>query len=462
MGSGPPSTDKKFVRIRTKIEDLLQSGVILLSLFVSGCGDASGNGSDPIASETAWSGTKQVGVTGTSTESFALTTDSSRYVYAVGATTGDLSSQDLTGTQDAFVTKYNRSGELLWTKLLGDTSAATTAFAVAVDPSDQVIVAGKTEGNLAGTLVGVTDFFVAKYDSSGTKLWTAQLGTSGQSTIAYGVTTDSSGYIYVVGETDGNLDGNTLTGSVDFFVTQLNSSGSKLWTKTLGATAGSTTSARGVATDSSGNIYVSGFTTQALDGNTLTGTTDFFLTKYNSSGIKQWTKQLGAAGGLTAAYGVKVDASGNIFVGGKTTGYLDSNTLDGDADMFVTKYNASGVKQWTRQLGALNVTVNAQDIAVDSVGNVYITGDVDGNLDGNTLSGVDDLFVTKYSSTGVKQWTQTVGGTFLSSAFSRGIALDSTGNIFVSGRAEGGIDDNNSIGTADYFVTKFNSAGTLQ
>jgi hypothetical protein len=150
-------------------------------------------------------------------------------------------------------------------------------------------------------------------------------------------------------------------------------------------------------------VYVAGDTTGGLDGNTLTGTRDFFVTKYNSSGVKQYTRQLGVAGKATVGRSVATDASGNVYVAGDTTGGLDGNTLTGTYDFFVTKYNSSGVKQYTRQLGVAGKATASQSVATDASGNVYVAGDTAGGLDGNTLTGTQDFFVTKYNSSGVKQ-----------------------------------------------------------
>ena len=102
--------------------------------------------------------------------------------------------------------------------------------------------------------------------------------------------------------------------------------------------------ANGVATDSSGNVYVTGGTKGGLDGNTSAGNTDLFVVKYNSSGTKQWTKQLGTSSN-DIAYGVATDSSANVYVTGYTYGGLDGNTSAGDSDFFVVKYNSDGVKQ---------------------------------------------------------------------------------------------------------------------
>ncbi|MHB8455365.1 MAG: SBBP repeat-containing protein, partial [Acidiferrobacterales bacterium] len=103
-------------------------------------------------------------------------------------------------------------------------------------------------------------------------------------TYGHSVATDSSGNVYVAGDTAGGLDGNTLTGATDFFLTEYNAAGTKIYTKQLGV-ARADTYGRSVATDSSGNVYVAGVTSGGLDGNTLTGTEDFFVTRYNTAGV---------------------------------------------------------------------------------------------------------------------------------------------------------------------------------
>jgi hypothetical protein len=92
-------------------------------------------------------------------------------------------------------------------------------------------------------------------------------------------------------------------------------------------------------------VYVAGYTLGGLDGNTLAGTSDFFVIKYDSSGVKQYTRQLGGVALDTYANSVATDASGNVYVAGYTDGGLDGNRLVGKEDFFVTKYNSIGVKQ---------------------------------------------------------------------------------------------------------------------
>jgi hypothetical protein len=220
------------------------------------------------------------------------------------------------------------------------TSSDDNATGVATDSSGNVYVTGGTEGGLDGTNAGSGDLYVVKYNSSSTKQWTKQLGTSSLD-FAEGVATDSSGNVYVTGDTEGGLDGNSSTGGNDLFVVKYNSSGTKQWTKQLGTS--SDDYASGVATDSSANVYVTGYTRGGLDG-TNAGGSDLFLVKYNSSGTKQWTKQLGTSSS-DYAYGIATDSSGNVYVTGYTGGGLDGNTSAGSNDLFVVKYNSDGVLQ---------------------------------------------------------------------------------------------------------------------
>lgn len=115
-------------------------------------------------------------------------------------------------------------------------------------------------------------------------------------------------------------------------------------TKQMGV-AGKATQGRSTATDASGNVYVTGITNGGLDGNTLAGTNDFFLTKYNSAGTKLYTKQLGVAGASISTHFAATDASNSVYVAGFTNGGLDGNTVSGTNDLFLVKYNSADTKQ---------------------------------------------------------------------------------------------------------------------
>ncbi len=115
-------------------------------------------------------------------------------------------------------------------------------------------------------------------------------------------------------------------------------------TKQMGV-ANQLTFGNAVGTDRSGNMYVTGSTRGGLDGNAVTGVSDFFLTKYTSDGVKVYTKQLGVAGREAYGNGVATDAIGDVFVAGSTSGGLDGNAQTGVYDFFVAKFDPEGVKK---------------------------------------------------------------------------------------------------------------------
>ena len=124
----------------------------------------------------------------------------------------------------------------------------------------------------------------------------------------------------------------------------------------------------------------------------------------------QGTKQWGTVG-EDYAFGVAVDGSGNIYLAGSTSGDLDGNTDVGSYDAFLSKCDFSGATQWTRLTRLLGTSVNAKarGVNVDGSGNIYVTGITSGDLDGNTNAGPYDAFLVKCDSSGTKQWTRLLG-----------------------------------------------------
>jgi hypothetical protein len=117
-----------------------------------------------------------------------------------------------------------------------------------------------------------------------------------------------------------------------------------------------------------------------------------FVAKYNTSGVIQWQRRLGGTG-TDFSLGIDVDGSGNVYI----AGYEPSQTA-GNNDIFIAKYNTSGVIQWQRRLGGTAIDQGA-GIAVDGSGNAYITG-----YEASQTAGTTDMFVAKYNTSGVIQW----------------------------------------------------------
>jgi len=427
----------------------------------SGSSGSGSGGSSDVTPSPSVAYTKQLGVTGKETSGHSVATDASGNVYVVGATTGALDGNVLMGTRDFFVTKYDSNGVKQYTKQLGATGVETWGVSVATR-GNFFYVAGVTDGGLDGNvLTGTRDFFVTKYDSNGVKQYTKQLGAAGADTEGTSVATDASGNVYVAGQTTGGLDNNTLTGKSDFFVTKYDSSGKKLYTQQLGV-KGADTTGFSVATDASGNVYVAGETGGGLNGMALMGAiTDSFVAKYDSSGTLLYTRQLGVTGADTTGYSVATDASGNIYVAGYTSGGLGNNNLLGTTDVFVAKYDSSGSNLYIKQLGAAGKDAYGYAVATDASGNVYVAGQTYGGLDGNILTGASDYFVTKYDSSGQRQYTRQLGVASVDT-WDFSVAIDPSGNVYLTGTTHGGLDGHTLMGTSDFFVAKYNSSGVKQ
>ncbi|RHX86870.1 hypothetical protein DLM78_11230 [Leptospira stimsonii] len=399
-----------------------------------------------------------LGVAGATTNSFGVASDDSGNVYVNGFSNGNLDGHPLVGLFDIFVAKYDNVGNKLWSRTLGVIASNTSVTGLVSDSTGNVYSTGKTNGNLDGQLLsGIQDLFIVKYDTSGNKQWTRLLGAPGTLTSSNAVALDSLNNVFIAGQVNNNLDGQVITGNQDLFVVKYDSAGNKQWTRLLGA-VGANTTASGVTTDGSGNVYVTGDTFGNLDGQALTGTQDLFVVKYDGTGNKQWTRLLGSLSGssFTAAFGIVFDRTSNaVYTTGATGTNLDGQTLTGNQDLFIVKYDLSGTRQWSRLLGQLGATQTAFGISSDSFGNVFATGVSSGGFDGKPPIGVQDLFVVKYDNNGNKQWSILDGAGGGTNTNGNGIHSDVFGNLYITGFTNGSLDGLTPIGIQDFFLIQY-------
>ena len=367
----------------------------------------------------------------------AVAVDASGNVYVAGSTYGDLGGLNA-GLTDGFARKYDPFGTPLWTQQFG-TPLADRINAGAADASGNLYVVGETDGALEGTSMGSSDCFVRKYASGGTHEWSRQFGSAGTDA-ATAVAVDASGNVYVTGLLS---TGAANTDSADVFVHKYDADGTQAWTQQFGNSAHEAGGA--IAVDANGNVYVAGQTDGVLDG-AANGMTDGFVRKYDASGTHEWTRQFGTpATELTAA--LAVDANGNVYVAGQTDGDLGGE-VHGSLDSFLQKYDAGGTYQWTRLLGTPE-SEGAAGVAVDASGSVYLTGHTVTSPSGDRA----DALVLKYSADGTLRWTLPFGSS--GSDLASDIALDADGNVYVTGYTEGELNGPNA-GFLDVFVMRIN------
>ena len=359
--------------------------------------------------------------------------------------------------------------ELIYSTYLGG-SNDDAAISVAMDGSGNAYVTGYTSStdfptknafqkNYGG---GQDDAFVTKIDSAGTSIvYSTYLGGSDIDQ-GNGIAVDSSGAAYITGFT-GSTDfplmnpiQKTYGGGYDAFVTKLDATGSALVYSTyLGGN--STEQGRSITTDSVGNAYIAGetlstdFPTKNPFQASNAGGYDGFVTKINAKGTALvYSTYLGGSGGDEAA-SIAIDSAGHAYVAG-ISGSTDFPTThgafqtqnNGQGDAFVTVFDAAGsALVYSTFLGG-NSQDYASGIAVDSSGQAYVAGDTEStdfpvtkNAYQGTFGGQDDAFVTVFNSTGSGLIYSTyLGGGSYDSVL--GIALDSSGKIYVVGATESG------------------------
>ena len=399
----------------------------------------------PVATgqDVVW--TRQFG-TGGSVIVFGISVDTSG-VYVGGHVFGALSGYTPLGNADAFVRKYDDAGTEVWTRQFG-TSGSDIVFGVSVDASG-VYVAGEVGHGSGEALPGQTssggaDAFVRKYDTAGTEVWTRQFGTSATDHAAGGVSVGASG-VYVSGFSSGTLPGQTASGGADTFVRKYDTAGTEMWTRQFGASGED--SSQATSSDASG-VYVSGYVHGALPGQTSSGGADAYVRKYDTAGTEVWTRQFGSAGSDQAT-GIAIGAS-EAYVVGSVAGALPGQTYSGTDDAFVRKYDATGGEVWTRQFGTAAVDT-AYATSVDGAG-VYLSGSTKGTLPGQTSSGDADAFVRKYDAAGGELWTHQFGTAVADEA--TGISVAASG-VYTAGRTSGALPTLATSGGVDAFVRKY-------
>ena len=360
-------------------------------------------------------------------------------------TAGTFAGQTTSGGYDAVVGKYDSSGNQLWTSQYGS-EVQDFAYGAATDSSGNVYLTGQTLR--ADPTMGNTDAYVRKYDASGNLGWFKKFGTAGDD-CAYALTTDASGNIYAAGLTYGGFVSISGGGYGDGFVRKFDPAGNAVWTGQFGSTA--LDEAHGLSVDGSGNVYVAGFTQGVFAGLTSPGGQDAFVRKYDSAGNAAWTSQFGTDN-TDEARGVAVDSSGNVYVVGRTEGAFPGQTSSGSRDAFVRKYDSSGNVVWTSQFGTTTLD-DAYSVATDASGNIYVSGFTWGAFPGQTHSGSgSDAFIRKYDGAGNHFWTYQFGTNGSDSANS--LVRDSSGNLYVAGYTGGTFPGQTSAGGQDVFVAK--------
>src|SRR3989475_1582564 len=352
-----------------------------------------------------------------------------------------------------FVSKYSPTGGTLWSKCLGGVRGGGTGRAVAVDGNGNVLVTGKFSGTVdfgTGPLTsaGASDIFLAKYSAAGDPIWSRAFGGA-MNDVGNRVAVDSGGNVVLIGTAGGGSDfggGPVMANGYSVVVAKFSPAGAHLWSKGIGDSFSN--SGNAVAVDPSGNIAVTGAFSGPADfgGGVLTSAgVDHFLAKLAPTGGHRWSRHFGSALAVHAGNGVACDGSGNVLVTGSFENSIDLGagwaTSFAHKHMFVAKYSPAGDYLWSRLAGGLFDDAG-RGIAVDSSGKVVVTGTfqaaVNFGAGSLTSAGRTDIFVARYAGDGTPLGAQRFGGADFDAG--NAVAVDAGGRPVVTGCYRLGVD----------------------
>ena len=385
-------------------------------------------------------------------------------IYAVGYTEGTIDTKNNSGfavgiggqknlgLSDAFIVKFYGDGNQLWTNQIGSNSW-DSAKAISIGSDGSIYIAGDANASVDGqAYLGSSDASITKLSPNGTKLWTKQIGTTNVDQTS-GLASGSDGSIYITGYTEGSINGAANAGFSDAFLTKFSIEGIQLWTNQIGSN--SWDSAKAISVGSDGSIYIAGDANGSVDGQAYFGSSDAFLVKYNSSGTKLWTKQIGTSN-ADKATGIASGPDGSIYLTGYTEGSIGGKNNLGFSDAFLMKFSSDGTQLWSAQVGS-NSWDSAKSISIGSDDAVYIAGDTNASVDGQPYFGGSDVFLMKFSSNGNKIWIQQIGSPNNDKIHS--VSLDRNGLIYIGGETLGSlygpINNGTNNGNSDGFIARF-------
>ena len=333
------------------------------------------------------------------------------------------------GAYDVFVAAYDSDGSHIWSRGFGSTGG-DDGRGVIFDADGNVLVtgyvAGSTDfggGNL--TVSGAADAFLAKYGPTGAHLWSDTHGGTGAE-IGNAVAADGDGNVLLAGQFNGigNFGGANLVsaGNEDCFLAKYDANGAHQWSYRFGNVNHCIGWA--VAADGAGNVVFTGQMTGNVDfgGGLLMGLlgTNVFLVKLDPAGAHLWSQTFGASQTSDVGRGLAVDAANYVCLTGHFDGTIDFGggavTTGGSRDVFIARFDPSGVHQWSDGFGT-TMYQEGRAIAVDGSGNVVVTGIFANSIDfggGHILSsGGNDVFLARFDAgvtTGVSAPAREVAG----------------------------------------------------
>ena len=295
--------------------------------------------------------------------------------------------------------KYDSAGQQQWIARYNAPNGAI-GEAIAVDSSGNTYVAA-AGSNQFNTLFCAT----IKYNPAGEQLWVAEYHGGGGADEPAAIVVDKADNVYVTGTTQ-------ICPGSDYLTLKYNSAGQEQWVARYYGPQEHLDAAKAIDVDNSGNVYLTG-----------RSFSDYATIKYNAAGQQQWVaREVGGEGNAIALDGV-----GNVYVTGQIA-----------ADYGTIKYNAVGQQQWVARYNGPpgNASDVATAIVLDDMSNVYVTG----RSERTGIFSDSDYATVKYNSAGQQQWVVRYDGPGNTDDRAAAMAIDTLGNVYVTGISGSGTD----------------------
>lgn len=348
-----------------------------------------------------------------------------------------------------------------WNALLGSPSLDTASNVVITPDGEYIYVIGNARGDiLSYANMGENDLIIAKYKANGEMVWISALRSTGNDGGYNIALSPDNRYIYIAGISTGNIDDQTNQGGNDILIVKYDSRGVKVWTKLIGSPSTDISTGIAVSPDNQ-YIYIVGYTDGSVFGEPHGK--DVLIAKLTVEGTLQWGQLLTSNSNYDdEGYKIVVSNDGNaLYITGITFGNIDPDySTSGAPDIFVAKYTTEGTLSWVKQLGTPGFEY-ASDLTLSPDGNyIYVIGDTQGNLDNQANNGSFDAFIIKYDSLGTKIWTKLFGTPTLDYANAIEVGK-TTGYLYISGATRGNLNGLTNNGDYDIFITKHTPEGTI-
>ncbi|HRY33567.1 MAG TPA: hypothetical protein P5531_11415 [Bacteroidales bacterium] len=392
---------------------------------------------------------------------------------------------------DIFTAVFDNQGSVIWASSAGG-ALNDEAYAVSMNDAGETVITGYFGSNsiqfgsqtYTNASPGYSDFFLVSYDLNGNVQWSSHAGND-YGEAGYGVCYDPQGNILVTGgfgSTTLTFGSNSLVnqGWANLFLVKYTASGAVTWARSAGGS--NTDEAYRICTDQNGNIYQAGyFTSASIQFNSTTlqnstsGTSDVFITKYNSNGIAEWALQAGGTA-WDAPYAIRCDNNNKLYVTGSFSSIAmqaGNTTLNnaGNSDVFLLKINTDNF-EWARSFGNSGYE-EGFGLGLDSGGKLLLCGYFSGDAFSpgtamlyNPTPGTNELFLTETDAAGTPLGSlRGMGG---GPDENLAMLTDGAANIVTAGYFSspsitfGNISLHNARpGTSDVFLVKYDSLGSV-